>query len=302
MNNRTYKFLCTKCVTLSKCLLITLFSFGIFSNINGQTTLYNQSFEADLTGYNHVPNQTPASDPGDQYFSRAMPSDAAIYEGSVGPYTNVTDDYLFVGSNPKAINGGASGELTFSQINIAGFTNIVFSADFGACDNDWDDSDVLSVEYSLDGGAFTTLYSFSHSNGFNDPLVLQGNAIGGANTPNGTVLTYALQTITSEGIGTGSTLDLKIVCNSNANYEAFGVDNITVTGVAAGGAPTVNFAVASADVPEEVGTYDVCLTIVNPDISISTSATVTKLASPLMVCFKQEAATAKLRAFWSSPS
>ena len=38
----------------------------------------------------------------------------------------------------------------------------------------------------------------------------------------------------------------------------------------------------------------------SPPISFSTSATETRLASPTMVCFRQDAATAKSRAFWSS--
>jgi hypothetical protein len=247
---------------LSQLFLVALFScISIFSF--GQTVLYNQSFEADLTGYSSVPNQMPSADPGDQYFSRAMPSDAAIYEGNVGPYTNVTGDFLFVGSNPVTITGGDFGEIIFDQISIAGFTNIQFSADFGAVDNDWDASDFLSVQFSIDGGAFADLYSFV-SPVTNDPLVLQGNAAGGPNTPNGAVLTYDLQTITSE-IATGSTLDLKIVCNSGSNYEAFGVDNIVVTGVMDGGATGVSFVSAAADAAEDAGTFDICVNIVNED-------------------------------------
>ncbi|MGK0317003.1 MAG: hypothetical protein ACI86M_003242, partial [Saprospiraceae bacterium] len=248
---------------------LSLFSILSF----GQTTLYNQAFEVDMAGYSNVPNQLPVADNGDQYFSLAMPGDGAIYEGSDGPYTNVTDDYLFVGSNPNTFNGGSPGEVIFDQISIAGYNSIQFSADFGGVPNDWDASDLLSVEYSLDGGTFVQLYSFA-SPVTNDPLALQGNATGGPNTPNGIILDYDLQTITSNAIGTGSTLDLKIVCNSNANYEAFGVDNILVTGIAAGGAPQVAFSSESANIGEEVGTYNICLTIVNPDISVSTDATV----------------------------
>src|SRR5690606_15102383 len=48
--------------------------------------------------------------------------------------------------------------------------------------------------------------------------------------------------------------------------------------------------------------YRATLPEASPPINFSTSSTVTRFASPLMVCFRQEAATAKSSAFWSSPS
>lgn len=191
-------------------------------------------FETNLSGYSHTPSQLPSADPGDQYFHRAMPGDSDIYEGSVGPYTGVTGSWMFVGSNPRAFNSGNSGILTIDPINISGFSNLELSIDFGAVPNDWDAGDELSVEYRYDNtGAWSTLYSFGHNNGTNDPLVLSGNASGGSNTANGAVLTYALQTIVSDNFtGSGTNLNLRIVCNSNANYEAFGLDNIVLNGTA----------------------------------------------------------------------
>ncbi|WP_405576031.1 beta strand repeat-containing protein [Winogradskyella sp. Asnod2-B02-A] len=196
-----------------------------------QTTIYTQDFEADISGYSHTPSQTPSTDPGDQYFNRAEPSNSDIYE-SGGPYTNVTGSWLFVGSNPKTINSGISGVINFGSINVSGYSDLIFSADFGGVPNDWDATDELSVEYSWDNTNWNVLYSFS-SPVTNDPLELENNATGGANTSNGTVLNYALQTISSNNFtGTGTTLYLRIVCNSNANYEAFGVDNIVLQGTA----------------------------------------------------------------------
>jgi len=40
--------------------------------------------------------------------------------------------------------------------------------------------------------------------------------------------------------------------------------------------------------------------LASPPINFSTLLILTKLASPLMVCFKQEAATEKFKACWSS--
>jgi hypothetical protein len=201
--------------------------------VSGYGQIATIDFETNLAGYSHTPSQLPSADPGDQYFHRAIPSDASIYEGSVGPYTNVTGSWMFVGSNPNTINGGSPGILTLDPINVSGYSNLELSIDFGAVPNDWDAADELSVEYRYDNtGAWSTLFSFS-SPVINDPLELSGNATGGINTANGTVLTYALQTITSDNFaGSGTNLNIRIVCNSDANYEAFGLDNIVLNGTA----------------------------------------------------------------------
>ena len=211
-------------------LCLTATGFGQITTID---------FETNLDGYSHTPSQTPATDPGDQYFHRAQPSDASIYEGTVGPYTNVTGNWLFVGSNPNTFNSGNSGVLTLDPISITGYTDLELSIDWGAVPNDWDDSDEITVEYRYDNtGVWTTLYTLRSST-TNSPLILSGNAIGGNNTANGTVLTYALQTVTSDNFtGSGTNLNIRIVVDADANYEAFGLDNIILNGTTTCSPPT----------------------------------------------------------------
>jgi hypothetical protein len=206
--------------------------FVIISIFLGYAQISIIDFETNLSGYSHTPSQTPATDPGDQYFHRAQPIDGAIYE-SGGPYTNVTGNWLFVGSNPNTINGSNPGILTFDPINISGFSNLELSMDWGGVPNDWDASDEISVEYRYDNaGSWTVLSSFRNPVP-NDPFELSGNATGGANTANGLVLTYGLQTITTDNFsGAGSLLNIRVVVNANANYEAFGLDNVVLNGTA----------------------------------------------------------------------
>jgi hypothetical protein len=223
---------------IAKNLTVILMALLMLTGYVMGETIASQGFETDLSGYSHTPSQTPSTDPGDQYFYRAEPSNTDIYEGD-GPYTNVTGSWLFVGSNPNTINGGSPGVLTLSVIDVTGYSDLTFSADWGACPNDWDSADELKVEYSWDNSSWSTLYYFQvdpGSDGTNEPLQLAGNATGGDNTSNGTVITYALTSIVSTNFtGSGNSLYLKITCNSNANYEAFGVDNIVVSGTPAGG-------------------------------------------------------------------
>ena len=228
----------------------------------GQTTIYSQDFETDQSGYSHTPSQTPASDPGDQYFYRAEPSTGSIYE-SGGPYTNVTNSWLFVGSNPNTINSGNPGILDLGIISVSAYTDLFFSADFGGVPDDWDATDELRVEYQFDSNGWNTLYSFS-SPVTNNPLELASNASGGINTANGTVLTYALQTITSNNFaGSGTNLSLRIVCNSGANYEAFGVDNILLKGTSSSSDTEVAFTSTASTVSESGTSVNVCVDITN---------------------------------------
>ena len=239
-------------------IIFLLFIALFYSNLtNAQTTLYSQGFETNLDGYSHTPSQTPSSDPGDQYFHRAEPSDSNIYEGSVGPYTNVTDSWLFVGSNPNTINSSNPGILSTGAIDVTGYTDFELSADFGAVPNDWDNSDDLSVEYSWNNTDWFVLYNFGHTNGSNDPLDLTNNATGGNNTANGTTLTYALQTIISNNFsGSGNTLYIRVVCDAGSNYEAFGLDNIILTGISSA-SETVGFDSGSSSASETDSSFNV---------------------------------------------
>lgn len=234
--------------------LLALFLFAGWQSSFGQVTIYSQSFETDLDGYSHTPSQTPATDPGDQYFHRAEPTDAAIYEAGGQEYTNVTGSWLFVGSNPNAINSTNPGVLTFDPITVTGYTNLEFHADFGACPNDWDNTDTLRVMYNFDGGSWQTLYYFDNlGDGTNDTLIVAGNSVGGINTANGTKLTFALTTISSDNfIGSGDVLNIQIYCDADANYEAFGVDNILVKGTLATSNDTDSEVAASATLTEPV--------------------------------------------------
>ena len=259
----------------------TIFSFialVCFTQIGfGQTTIYSQGFETNFDGYSHTPSQTPSSNPGDQYFHRADPSDSSIYEGPVGPYTNVTGSWLFVGSNPKVINSGNPGILSTGAIIVTGFSDMELSIDFGAVPGDWDASDDLSVEYSWNDSDWAVLYNFT-SSGTNQPLNLTNNSVGGNNTSNGITLTYSLQTIVSDNfIGSGDALYLRVVCDAGANYEAFGLDNIVLTGTAS---PTIGFDSASSSQTETDATFNVTIPVTvssysgtQIDVSVAASGT-----------------------------
>lgn len=247
------------------------------NNSFGQTILYSQDFETNLDGYAHTPSQTPAINPGKQYFYRAEPSDSDIYETrSDGPYTNVTGSWLFVGSNPNSIS--ATGILSTGLINVTGYENLEISIDFGAVPNDWDTSDDLKVEYSWNNTDWSVLYNFVAQGTTNFPLDLSNNISEGNNTPNGTTLTYALQTIVSSNFtGSGNSLYLRVVCNSNSNYEAFGLDNIILKGTTISLNPKVGFDSSTSSINEtdtNVVTSGIAVSLTNYSTNVTITPTV----------------------------
>ncbi|MGK0413615.1 MAG: hypothetical protein ACJA1B_001823, partial [Polaribacter sp.] len=262
-------------------IAIILFLVTTTNNSFGQTTLYSQGFETDLDGYSHIPNQTPVTNPGNQYFYRAEPSDPNIYEiGSDGPYTNVADSWFFVGSNPKTIS--TIGILSTGPIHVTGYENYKLSIDFGAVPNDWDANDNLSVEYSWNNTDWSILYNFRAAD-TNFPLNLVNNAIGGNNTNNGVVLTYALKTITSNNfVGSGNSIYIRVVCDSGANYEAFGLDNIVLTGTAISSDPTLNFETETSSFNEadiDVVTTGIPVSLMDYMTSVTITPTVNVLST-----------------------
>ena len=72
-------------------------------------------------------------------------------------------------------------------------------------------------------------------------------------------MTYSLQTIVSDNfIGSGDALYLRVVCDAGANYEAFGLDNIVLTGTAS---PTIGFDAASSSQTETDETFNVSIPV-----------------------------------------
>ena len=247
------------------------------NNSFGQTTIYSEDFETNLDGYAHTPSQTPAINPGKQYFHRAEPSDSDIYETrSDGPYTNVTASWLFVGSNPNSIS--ATGILSTGLINVTGYENLEISIDFGAVPNDWDTNDNLKVEYSWNNTDWSILYNFVAQGTTNFPLDLSNNISGGNNTPNGTTLTYALQTIVSNNFtGSGNSFYLRVICDSNSNYEAFGLDNIILKGTTISLEPKVDFDSSTSSINEtdtNVVTSGIAISINNYSTDVTITPTV----------------------------
>ncbi|MEO0874070.1 MAG: T9SS type A sorting domain-containing protein, partial [Bacteroidota bacterium] len=142
--------------------------------------------------------------------------------------------------------------LTFSGINISGFTSLNFSGFFAEDDDgsneDWDGNSQVKVEYAIDGGLLTEIFRIeSSSTGTNSEPRVDTDFDG---LGDGTEITDAFQAFSAAIAGTGSTLDLVItISNLNDGDEDIALDDIRVTGVSATN-PTVGFSTATSSFAE----------------------------------------------------
>ena len=92
--------------------------------------------------------------------------------------------------------------------------------------------------------------------------MLANNTTGGNNTSNGLSLIYALQTIVSNNFsGSGNSLYVRIVCNSGANYEAFALDTILLTGTTDSATPEVTFDTDTSSITERDTTFNISIPV-----------------------------------------
>jgi len=183
----------------------------------------------------------PVEADGDQVGMPFGISDDSV-EAATGNSVFEPDDQGFAGiaQNENGFFGvidtvnsdGPGTETAEFVFDIAGLTGIVVSADFAAM-GDFESSDVFNFEYSIDGGAFSPLFTssvdeagsmmYAMDNAANNPVILDDPL-----AINGTLLNDEFQTLSAAVAGTGSELAIRFTASSNGGSEAFGFDNLAV--------------------------------------------------------------------------
>ncbi|GGE38659.1 hypothetical protein GCM10010832_18670 [Psychroflexus planctonicus] len=196
--------------------------------MNAQTTIYTQDFETENSGY------TPS-----------------VTEGSVGSFVDIFNrSNPNIGGNSTFIwavedTGVTPATITLDQIDITGYSDFTFLIDLLAHHyNDWDNSDEMSITYSIDGGAAQNLLWVRNNGGtFNEAASLDTDFDGVGDCGAGTLpaLTTGTSgcTVTSDQFATfssstiplsgNSTLDITISFEGlTATDEGIYLDNIQV--------------------------------------------------------------------------
>ncbi|MHA7812915.1 MAG: VPLPA-CTERM sorting domain-containing protein [Phycisphaerales bacterium] len=184
--------------------------------------LYYQDFESTSGYTTSVPEFT--DDNGD-YFHRTNGggmSSSVNYDGASG--------YYFAGMDIDSPPGGSIDlpvSLISDTFSIAGATDIMFSVDLAEDDDgssqDWDGPDFVSFEYSIDGGAWTNIFTVESD--------IADGAFNGEPEVNGVAVTDMFNTFSADlSALSGSTLAIRVLWDLDSGDEDLAIDNIRVTG------------------------------------------------------------------------
>lgn len=211
-------------------------------------TLLSEDFETDGNGTRYTTSTTEFSDGGGDYFGRfSSGSTSASFTGETGSWFGAQD------IDAATADGGQGSQsqrqtLTFSNIPIAGFTDLVLSMDVAEDDDgsseDWDAPDLVHASFVLDGNAptdFSTGYAIwfdndgSSSNSapyLNFDFDADGNDSLEDTEVTDTFTTYS-RALGFDGnllAGGAAVADLVITFDLNSGDEDIAIDNIVLEG------------------------------------------------------------------------
>lgn len=215
---------------LHQLLLLTFFS--VLATLGwGQTQVYSLDFESS-GGY--TTSITEFTDGSGDYFTRTDGSDISA------SFTNFQGASFFGAQDIDGEGAGLPAELTISEINVSGYSNLelrVFLAeDDDGSNQDWDGSDFVHINYKIDGGGVNNGIWIESSGGTNTEPAIDTDFDG---IGDGTAITDAFAQFTTLLSSTGSSLDITIEFDLDSGDEDIAIDNIEVWGTPAG--PTVGW-------------------------------------------------------------
>lgn len=192
--------------------------------------IFSETFETDGNGTRYTTSIPEFTDSSEDFFLRTDGSNI------IGTYNVINPEGSFYFAAQDIDGEGAASQqtLTFSGINIAGATNLNFSAllaedDASDGNEDWDvANDFVLFEYQIDGGGYNNLLRLENDGStFNSPPFEDTDFDG---TGDGTEITDTFTSFSKAIAGTGSTLDLRITIDLNAEDEDIAIDDIQITG------------------------------------------------------------------------
>ncbi|QTE24142.1 Ig-like domain-containing protein [Polaribacter cellanae] len=228
----------------TKILLVLLLAFilPISKNYAQVTTLYSQDFEGstDFDTYqlkNSVGTAVGFNVNGPDYITRANPGSLPL--GNT--VTGFTGKVIALEDHDGA---GFSGDhsITTNAINITGASSLTFkfrlAAPRGNNGGRYDSNDFLRVQTSINGAAFQTIINTGGANSDGKYYYdASNNGITGGGDD--IVVSQVSQEITSSISGTGSSMIVRVLFNSQGSQGELLFDDLLVTGVvAANNAPT----------------------------------------------------------------
>lgn len=212
-------------------LVLSLLGLGA----TAQTTFYTQSFET-TSGYS-FPNGNGVGTSTQDFFDRADTSNAPAQE--VFTYNGYDGDFFIAAEDIDGVLTSSIGVVYLDNIDISGQSNLQFTAQFASGTNiDIDEAgDSIAVEVNIDNagwvviGRFRADSSTTSSTGFNGQFAEDTNndGFGDGTRLNGTFTDFSWPIV-----GTGDSLDIRIVANLNSGDEEAAFDNVRISGTSTG--------------------------------------------------------------------
>ncbi len=195
------------------------------------TTIFTENFETDGNGTRYTTSVPEFTDSLGDFFTRTDGSNI----GTFYQVTGADGNFFFAAQDIDGEGAASQQTLSFSGIDITGFTNLGFSALFAEDDDgsnqDWDAADFFLVEYQIDGGGFQNLLAIENDGStFNSAPLIDTDFDG---TGDGTEITSTFAALGGAIAGTGSTLDLQFTFDLDSGDEDLAIDAIEITGDAA---------------------------------------------------------------------
>lgn len=210
---------------MKRILLVGTTIFFISGTANADIIL-SEDFEDANVAY--TTSITEFSDGGGDFFTRTNGSSI----GSFVEYANIQGSSYFAAMDIDGKGAVLPATLTFSNIDIRGYTNLSFSGLFAEDDDltneDWDNNDYFKVEYQIDGGGYRNLLAFENNGAAFNTAPYQDTDFDG--TGDGAVLTNVFSLFGADISGTGDSLDVRFTFRLDAGDEDIAIDNVLIQG------------------------------------------------------------------------
>ena len=195
--------------------------------------LLEESFETDGNDARYSTSVPEFSDGSGDFFTR---TDGSNISGGYA-VSGADGDFFFAAQDIDGEVASATQTLTFTGINITGASNLSFTGLFAEDDDgsnqDWDASDLVFVEVSIDGGPFEKILQFANDgSSFNGEPSRDSDFDGVGDGVE--VLTDVFTEFVADIPGSGSAMDLRITSTLNAGDEDIAFDLIKVIGTPTG--------------------------------------------------------------------
>ncbi len=192
---------------------------------------FTESFETDGEGITYNSN-TFNDDPDCNFFFRTNTQPTCHADAMSG----VDGSFYWAAED---VEGGSNGPVDafveLAPLVVTGFSSLQISVLLGVSNNSggtrFETDDAISIQYSMDGGAWTTVGEFfGDGDGFSGGHMRQDADLNGQADPAGTFLTSTMQDFTFSIPVTGNNLKVRIRLDQLGGSEEITFDNIRITG------------------------------------------------------------------------